>query len=87
METETGRKYVKCQIKEGKKNMGEFIGIIVIIGITIILCNGEEWKAQNRLSPPGKKSDWATMNRDLANGLNQIDVYKKFNRGKYDIDN
>lgn len=42
-------------------------------------------KFDNRTSPDGYKTDWGAFNRDLANGISQTEVKKKFNRGEYDI--
>ena len=65
--------------------MGELIGIIIIIGITYVLCHMDEWKFNNRTSPKGYKTDWSTMNKDLASGMSKQDVMRKSNHGGYDV--
>ena len=37
--------------------MGELIGILIIIGITYILCNSTSWKFDNYMPPEGQKID------------------------------
>lgn len=44
-----------------------------------------EWMANNRMPPPGKKSDWNAMNYDLTMGMSKDDFYRKKNSGGYDI--
>ena len=51
--------------------MGTLIGVIIIIGILYVLCHVDEWKFDNRTTPPGYKTDWNTMNKDLASGMSK----------------
>lgn len=62
----------------------ELIGIILIIGITYVLCHIDEWKFDRRVSPPDKETDWAAMSSDLARGMSERDVMRKSNAGGYD---
>lgn len=64
--------------------MGELIGIILIIGITYVMCHIDEWKFNNRTTPPDKETDWAAMSSDLARGMSKQDVMRKSNNGGYD---
>ena len=36
-------------------------------------------------NPNGYRTDWVAFNRDLSNGMSQMDVKRKFNNGGYDI--
>jgi len=66
--------------------MGELIGIIIIIGITVYLCKKEEWKYNKRICPPGKEIDYTKANCDLALGLSKQEYYRRYNSGYYDRD-
>lgn len=60
--------------------METLIGLIVfglIIGIPLYKI---EHTINNRISPPGQKTDYGAMNRDLTNGMSKNDVKDKFNR-------
>ena len=37
--------------------MGTLIGILIIVGVTCILCNSTSWKFDNYMSPEGQKID------------------------------
>lgn len=39
----------------------------------------------NRITPLSYKTDWATMNRDMANGASKQQIYTNINNGKYDV--
>ena len=65
--------------------METLIGLIIfglIIGIPLYK---REHTFNNRISPPGYKTDWGAMNHDLAMGKSKNDVKDKFNRGGYDV--
>ena len=63
----------------------ELILSIIIIIVAIIFVKYPSWKADNRMSPPGKKTDWSEMNMDGMRGMSNRDINKKFNAGGYDI--
>ena len=65
--------------------MGTLIGIIVLVIIFYVMNNITEWKFDNRTPPPGQKTDWAAMNRDMVNGMSKQSVMSKANRGGYNI--
>lgn len=45
------------------------------------------WKAHNRLSPPGKTTDYMQMTLDRTiRGMKQREVDNKFNNGGYDVE-
>ena len=59
------------------------IGLIIVV---YVLCKMPEWKAQNRVSPPGMKTDWQAMSNDrILKGMSNRDIYIKQNQGGYDI--
>lgn len=60
-------------------------GLIIVIIIFNIISKSTDYKFDNRTSPDGYKTNWGSFNRDLANGMSQTEVKKKFNRGEYDI--
>ncbi len=59
--------------------------LIIVIAIFYWIFKSTDYKFSNRIAPPGYKTDWAAFNRDLANGMSQMDVKRKFNNGGYDI--
>lgn len=59
--------------------------LIIIIIIFHIISKSTDYKFDNRTSPDGYKTDGGAFNRDLTNGMSQMEVKKKFNRGEYDI--
>ena len=63
----------------------EIIGSIIFIIVLVLLYNAPYRKMQNRVSPPGMKTDWAKMNYDTAMGMDKREVAQRFNRGVYDI--
>ena len=60
-------------------------GLIIVIIIFYAISKSTDYKFDNRTSPDGYRTDWSAFNRDLANGMSQIDVKRKFNNGGYDI--
>lgn len=63
--------------------METLIGLVVlflIFGLPSIIRN---YKFDNNLPPEGYQTDWAAMNRDLANGKSKAEVMNKSNRGEY----
>lgn len=63
--------------------METLIGLVVlflILGLPNIIRN---YKFDNSLPPAGYQTDWAAMNRDLANGKSKAEVMDKSNRGEY----
>ena len=64
----------------------EFFACIILIAVMYIIFKAPEWKANNRVSPPGMKTDWKKMSEDrILNGMSQRDIYKKQNQGGYDV--
>lgn len=60
-------------------------GLIIVIIIFYAVSKSTDYKFDNRTSPDGYRTDWRAFNRDLANGMPQMDVKRKFNNGGYDI--
>lgn len=60
-------------------------GLIIVIIIFSLVSKSIDYKFDNRTSPDGYKTDWGEFNRDLANGMSQMDVKRKFNKGGYDV--
>ena len=59
---------------------------ICLIAFMVWLCKKDEWKANNRVSPPGMKTDWGKMSEDrILKGMSQRDIYKKQCQGGYDV--
>lgn len=59
------------------------IGLIIFM---YVLCKLPEWKAQNRVSPPGMKTDYQAMSNDrILKGMSNRDIYIKQCQGGYDI--
>ena len=66
--------------------MGELIGILIIIGITYILCNSTSWKFDNYMPPEGRKIDHNVQALDRAqNHLTNEQVMRNTVNGKYDV--
>lgn len=65
--------------------MVDLIVIIIMLGGTWLLCKIPDWKFDNRVSPPGCKTDWEAMNRDMAQGKSKVDIKRKYNNGGYDV--
>lgn len=66
----------------------ELIVSIILIVVMYVIYKAPEWKANNRLSPPGKKTDWGAMSYDrTVKGMSNRDIYIKQNNGGYDIPN
>lgn len=64
----------------------EFIACIILFVVIFVNCKMPEWKANNRVSPPGMKTDWGKMSEDrILNGMSQRDIYKKQSQGGYDV--
>ena len=63
----------------------ELILSIIMIIVVYVFVKYPSWKADNRTSPPGKKTDWNEMNMDGMRGMSNRDINKKFNAGGYDI--
>ena len=63
--------------------MGTLIGIIIILAICFLPGIITNYKFDNKLPPEGYQTDWAAMNRDLANGKSKMDVMRKSNNGGY----
>ena len=66
--------------------MGTLIGILIIIGITYILCNSTSWKFDNYTPPTGQKIDYNAQALDrvqnhLSNEQNKINTVN----GKYNV--
>lgn len=64
----------------------EFFLTIGMIIFMYVLCKLPEWKANNRVSPPGMRTDWGKVSDDRTlNGMSQRDIYKKQCQGGYDV--
>lgn len=64
----------------------EFFACIALIAFTIWLCKKDEWKANNRTTPPGKQIDYSAIQNDrILKGYSNRDVAIKKNQGGYDI--
>lgn len=63
--------------------MGELIGLFVLILLLVLPSIIRNYKFDNSLPPEGYQTDWAAMNRDLANGKSKAEVMNKSNRGEY----
>lgn len=63
--------------------METLIGIIIIFAILFLPGIITDHKFSNSLPPEGYQTDWAAMNRDLANGKSKMDVMRKSNNGGY----
>lgn len=59
--------------------------LIIVVVIFYGISKSTDYKFSNRVSPPGYKTDYAAFNRDLASGMSQTDVKRKFNNGGYDV--
>ena len=65
--------------------METLIGLVVIFCVCFLPGIITNAKFDNRMPPAGYKTDYATMNRDLAMGKSKMDVMSKANNGGYDI--
>ena len=66
--------------------MGTLIGILIIIGITYILCNSTSWKFDNYMSPAGQKIDYNAQALDrVKNHLTNEQVMRNTVNGKYNV--
>ena len=66
--------------------MGTLIGILIIIGITYILCNSTSWKFENYTLPTGQKIDYNAQALDrVRNHLTNEQVMRNTVNGKYDV--
>lgn len=64
--------------------MGTLIGILIIIGITCILCNGTSWKFDNYTPPEWQKIDYNAQALDrVRNNLTNEQVMNNTINGKY----
>ena len=66
--------------------MGTLIGILIIIGITYILCNSTSWKFDNYMPPEGQKIDHNAQALDrVQNHLTNEQVMRNTVNGKYNV--
>ena len=66
--------------------MGTLIGILIIIGITYILCNSTKWKFDNYMPPEGQKIDHNAQVFDrVRNNLTNEQVMRNTVNGKYNV--
>lgn len=64
----------------------EFFLTIGLIVFVVWLCKKDEWKANNRTTPPGKQIDYKAIQNDrILNGYSNRDVAIKKNKGGYDV--
>lgn len=64
----------------------EFFACIILIAVMYIICKAPEWKATNRVLPPGKEIDHgAIVNDMILKGYSNRDVAIKKNQGGYDV--
>ena len=66
--------------------MGTLIGILIIIGITYILCNRTSCKFDNYTPPKGQKIDYNAQALDrVRNNLTNEQVMRNTVNGKYNV--
>ena len=66
--------------------MGTLIGILIIIGITYILCNRTSWKFDNYTPPEGQRIDKNAQALDrVRNHLSNEEVMRNTLNGKYNV--
>ena len=66
--------------------MGELIGIIIIIGITYVLCHIGDWKFDNYMPPAGQKIDYNKQALDrVQNHLTNDQIKQNTVNGKYNV--
>ena len=66
--------------------MGTLIGILIIIGITYILCNSTSWKFDNYMPSEGQKIDHNAQALDrVRNNLTNEQVMRNTVNGKYNV--
>ena len=66
--------------------MGELIGILIIIGITYILCNSTSWKFDNYIPPEGQRIDYNAQALDrVRNNLTNEQVMRNTVNGNYNV--
>ena len=66
--------------------MGTLIGILIIIGITYILCNRTSWKFDNYMPPEGQRIDKNAQALDrVRNNLTNEQVMRNTVNGKYNV--
>ena len=66
--------------------MGTLIGILIIIGITYILCNSTSWKFDNYMPPEGQKIDYNAQALDrVQNHLSNEQIKINTVNGKYNV--
>ena len=66
--------------------IGTLIGILIIIGITYILCNSTSWKFDNYMPPEGQKIDHNVQALDrVKNHLTNEQVMRRIVKGKYNV--
>ena len=66
--------------------MGTLIGILIIIGITYILCNRTSQKFDNYTPPEGQKIDYNAQALDrVRNNLTNEQVMRNTVNGKYNV--
>ena len=66
--------------------MGTLIGILIIIGITYMLCNSTSWKFDNYMPPEGQMIDKNAQTLDrVRNHLTNEQVMRNTVNGKYNV--
>ena len=66
--------------------MGTLIGILIIIGITYVLCNRTSWKFDNYTPPEGRRVDKNAQALDrVRNNLSNEEVMRNTVNGKYNV--
>ena len=66
--------------------MGTLIGILIIIGITYILCNRTSWKFDNYTPLEGQRVDKNVQALDrVRNNLTNEQVMRNTVNGKYNV--
>ena len=62
------------------------IGIIIIIGITYVLCHIGDWKFDNYMPPEGQKIDYNKQALDrVQNHLTNDQIKQNTVNGKYNV--
>lgn len=62
----------------------ELLGIVLLLGFYFYVTHIDEWRSDNRISPPGYEQDWAQANEDIRKYGKQY-YYQQHLRGKYDV--
>lgn len=69
-----------------KEEIMEFFASTALIVFVVWLCKKDEWKANNRTTPPRKQIDYSAMQNDrILKGMSNRGIAIKKNQGGYDV--